>query len=132
DMSAGALGTHPLARGYSSIHYFGRGKPSADWRMAGPLAYFANEVRTPDLILLVAEWVAFAPAGWDSEKADIRHAAETCVRKNTIVAGTDPVAIDAWAVRHLMADVPSGNKRERLDLDNPEATVTKFLRYYRQ
>jgi hypothetical protein len=132
DMSAGALGTHPLVRDYTSVHYFGRGSPSATWRMAGPLAHFAREVRAPDLILLVAEWVAFIPAGWDSENADIRHASETCAQKRTIVAGTDPVAIDTWAVRHLMAETPTGNKKTHFDLDDPEAKFTKFLRYYRQ
>jgi hypothetical protein len=132
DMSAGALGTHPLARGWASVHYFGRGSPSASWRMAGPLAHFAKEVRAPDLILSVAEWVAFAPEGWDDEREDRRHAAETCVQKRCIVGGRDPVAIDAWLVRNLMADVPSAGRRNMLDLDAPDAMVTKFLRYYRE
>src|SRR6266545_4631322 len=39
DMSAGRVGTHPAARGYQSVHYFG--EPNASWRMAGPLADFA-------------------------------------------------------------------------------------------
>lgn len=132
DMSAGALGTHPLARGWASVHYFGRGNPSASWRMAGPLAHFAREVRAPDLILSVAEWVAFAPEGWDDEREDRRHAAATCAQKRTIVGGRDPVAIDAWLVRNLMADVPSAGSRSMLDLENPDAMVTKFLRYYRE
>lgn len=132
DMSAGALGTHPLARGYASVHYFGQGRPSATWRMAGPLAHFAKEVRAPDLILLVAEWVAYAPEGHDHEKDDIRHAATSCANKKTIVAGTDPVAIDAWAVRNLMRDLPSKNQKAFFDLDDPEAKFTKFLRYYRE
>lgn len=132
DMSAGELGTHPLVRGYASVHYFGRGAPSATWRMGGPLAHFAREVRAPDLVLTVAEWVAYTPLDWDGEKADIRHAAETCVQRKTIAAGTDPVAIDTWMARNVLADVPSANKREQLDLDNPDATLTKFLRYYRQ
>jgi hypothetical protein len=131
DMSAGELGTHPLARGYRSVHYFGRGRPSATWRMAGPLAQFAREVRAPDLILTVAEWVAFHPAGYHGSE-DIRHSAETCARKGTIVAGTDPVAIDAWTVRNLMGDLPSVNHREYLDLANPDSMVSKFLRYYRE
>jgi hypothetical protein len=54
------------------------------------------------------------------------------VQRRTIVAGVDPVAIDAWTARNVMADVPSARRRERLDLDNPDATLTKFLRYYRQ
>ncbi|MBX3221845.1 MAG: DUF362 domain-containing protein [Labilithrix sp.] len=132
DMSAGALGTHPLASGYTSVHYCGRGSPGATWRMAGPLAQLARDVRSPDLVLLVAEWVAFEPAGWDQERADLRHAEETCLRTRTIVAGTDPVAIDTWAVKNLMMQTPSANKRARFDLDDPDAQFTKFLRYYRQ
>lgn len=131
DMSAGERGTHPLARGHRSVHHFGRGSPSATWRMAGPLAHFAREVRAPDLILTVAEWVAFHPAGFDGPE-DIRHSAATCLQKKAVIAGTDPVAIDTWAVRHLMADVPSTNRREYLDLDNPDSMFSKFLRYYRQ
>lgn len=131
DMSAGALGTHPLARGWSSVHYAGRGSPSASWRMAGPLAHFARHVRAPDLILAVAEWVAFAPAGWDDERADRRLAAETCLQKRTVVAGRDPVAIDVWLVRNVMADVPSGARRSLLDPDDPDSTFSRFLRCYR-
>jgi len=132
DMSAGALGTHPLARGWASVHYFGRGSPSASWRMAGPLAHFAREVRAPDLILAVAEWVAFAPEGWDDEREDRRHAAASCAQKRCVVGGRDPVAIDAWIVRHLMAELPSAGRLRMLDLDEPDAMVTKFLRYYRE
>lgn len=130
DMSAGELGTHPLARGWRSVHYFGRGHPSASWRMAGPLAYFARTIRAPDLILTVAEWVAFQPHGYD-EREDIRHGAASCLQKRTVIAGTDPVAIDAWAVRNLLGDVPSPNRKAYLDLDDPESMVSKFLRCYR-
>jgi len=133
DMSAGALGTHPLARDYMSVHYFGRGAPSATWRMAGPLAYFAREVREPDLVLTVAEWIAFAPAGFDAERdGDVRHSARSCTQAKTIVAGTNPAAIDTWVARNLMADLPSPAKRELFDLDNPDSMFTKFLRYYRE
>lgn len=131
DMSAGRLGTHPKARGYSSVHYIGRGSPSATWRMAGPLAQFAREVRAPDLILTVAEWVAFdipnVPGGEDT-----RHSATTCIQRRTIVAGLDPVAVDSWCVRNLFDDPVVVNHRVHLDLDNPDGTFTKFLGYYRQ
>lgn len=133
DMSAGSLGTHRLARDYVSVHYFGRGSPSATWRMAGPLAHFAREVRDPDLVLSVAEWVAFAPEGFDGERdGDVRHSARSCTQTRTIVAGTNPAAIDTWLARNLMIDVPSAAKRRLFDLDNPDALFTKFLRYYRE
>lgn len=131
DMSAGALGTHPLVKGYSSVHYFGRGAPSATWRMAGPLAQLARDIRSPDLILTVAEWVAFEPANMDHSE-DARQSAKTCTQTKTIIAGSDPVAIDAWAVRHLMTQTPSANVKAFFDLDDPESTCTKFLRYYRE
>ncbi len=129
DMSAGELGTHPRARGYRSVHYFGRGAPSAMWRMAGPLAQLARSVRAPDLILTVAEWVAFTPGGVGGE--DIRHSEAATVRKRTIVAGRDPVAIDTWCCRNLMHDVPSARRDDYTNLDRPDALFTRFLRYYR-
>jgi hypothetical protein len=129
DMSAGELGTHPLARGYQSVHYFGT--PRAHWRMAGPLAHFATKVRAPDLILSVAEWISVTPPGsWDDEK-DIRLEAASAVKTNTIVAGTDPVAIDTWCARNLF--MTSGGVRKDLwNLDDPDARAVRFLRYYRQ
>ena len=128
DMSAGRLGTHPAARGYQSVHYFG--EPAASWRMAGPLADFARRVRAPDLYLTVAEYVGLAPAGW-SGADDLRHAEACAHRTRTIVAGTDPVAIDAWVVRNLFMPL-GGQNRAMYDLDREDAKLTKFLRYYRQ
>ncbi len=133
DMSAGALGTHPLARDHVAVHYFGRGSPSATWRMAGPLAQLARDVREPDLVLSVAEWVAFEPGGYDADRdGDIRHSGKTCTQARTIVAGKDPAAIDTWLARNVMMDLPCPNKGALFDLDNPDALLTKFLRYYRE
>jgi hypothetical protein len=114
-----------------SVHHFG--SPDAAWRMAGPLAYFAREVRSPDLYLAVAEWVAAAPPGaaWDDERHDARLAEASAFRTRTVVAGTDPVAIDAWCVRHLLMPL-RGARAGLYDLDHPDADVTRFLRYYRQ
>ena len=129
DMSAGQLGTHPLARGYQSVHYFG--VPGAIWRMAGPLAHFAAKVRTPDLILSVAEWIGVTPAGpWDNEK-DVRLDAASAIKANTMVAGSDPVAIDTWCARHLFM-TSEGIRKDLWNLDDPGARLVRFLRYYRQ
>jgi hypothetical protein len=129
DMSAGRLGLDPRARDYRSVHYFGA--PDASWRMAGPLAHFARRVRSPDLTITVAEWVAATPArGWNPAD-DIRLAASSAVRANTVVAGTDPVAIDTWCARNLMTPA-GGGRRQLYDLDDPDSRLTRFLRYYRQ
>jgi hypothetical protein len=133
DMSAGALGTHPLVADYQSIHYFGafgRGRPS--WRMAGPLAFFGQRVRKPDLYLTVVEWMAVTPkSDYDETTDDIRHSEKCAVKAGTIVAGTDPVAIDMWCVRNLLMK-QGGKYAAMYNLDDPDAKVTKFLRYFRQ
>ncbi|MBK9073095.1 MAG: DUF362 domain-containing protein [Myxococcales bacterium] len=133
DMSAGALGTHPLAQGYQSVHYFGSfGKRRPSWRMAGPLAAFCASVRKPDLYITVSEWTAAMPAkGWpDSE--DLRHAELSAHHTKTIVAGTDPVAVDAWCIRNLMMPIRGLNFDAYYNLDSAEAKATKFLRYYKE
>ncbi len=133
DMSAGRLGTDPRISEYQSVHYFG--SPTASWRMAGPLAHFARQVRTPDLYITVAEWVAAMPHGITEEEwgegKDIRHAAESAVHTKTVVAGTDPVAVDAWCVRNLLMPI-GGSNRDMYDLDNPDSRASRFLRYYRE
>jgi hypothetical protein len=136
DMSAGALGTHPRVAGYQSVHYFGRtGRPQGEkdptWRMAGPLAFWNNRVRRADLYLTVAEWVAVTPAAGYDETDDMRHHAACAVKAGHVVAGTDPVAIDAWCVKHLVAP-RAGKYKDMLALDNPDSKVSKFLRYFRQ
>ncbi|MBI4512021.1 MAG: DUF362 domain-containing protein [Deltaproteobacteria bacterium] len=130
DMSAGRMGSHPLARDYRSVHYFG--SPGASWRMAGPLAQFAREVRAPDLYITVAEWVAITPTkDWNSETADIRLAKESAFHVNTVVAGADPVAIDWWCAKKLVMPLP-GARNHLYDLNDPGSMLTKFLRYYRE
>lgn len=129
DMSAGYAGTHPLTDGYMSVHYFGH--PDAKWRMAGPLAHFAKEVRTPDLFLTVAEWVALTPAEGGDQSHDIRHDSATAVRSQTVVAGTDPVAIDVWCIRNLLMPLQGANQ-SMYDLDDESSSMVAFLRYYRE
>jgi hypothetical protein len=137
DMSAGALGNHPRVRGYLSVHYFGRlpemsGHKSPTWRMAGPLAYFGEQVRKPDLYLTVAEWVAVTPeSGYDETAEDMRQARSCAVRTHTVVAGVDPVAIDHYCAREIVHPVASKHK-DMLDVGNPDSKTSRFLRYFRQ
>jgi hypothetical protein len=131
DMSAGRLGADRRVQGYQSVHYFG--SPRATWRMAGPLAQFSTQVRHPDLYLTVAHWVAATPRqGWpDGDARDIRLEADSAFPARTLVAGTDPVAIDAWCVRNLLMPIAGANAAD-YNLDDPSAKVVKFLRYWRQ
>lgn len=136
DMSAGALGTHPRVAGYQSVHYFGRtGGPQPEkdptWRMAGPLAFWNNRVRKADLYLTVGEWVAITPAeGYDATD-DMRHHAACANKAGVIVAGTDPVAIDAHCVRNVLSAF-KGKYSDMMNLDDEHSKVSRFLRYFRQ
>jgi len=137
DMSAGALGTDPRVAGYQSVHYFGRvagvpGERAPTWRMAGPLAFFGEKVRRADLYLTVAEWIAVTPEqGYQEGHEDMRQAKSCAVQARTVIAGTDPVAIDAWATRHLL--MPNAQKyRAMVNLDDEHSKVSRFLRYFRQ
>ncbi|MCX5747282.1 MAG: DUF362 domain-containing protein [Proteobacteria bacterium] len=136
DMSAGRFGTDPRTEGYNSIHYFGN--PEATWRMAGPLAHFATHVRSPDLYLAVAEWVAISPpasAAWDDDRADIRLDEATAHRANTVVAGDDAVAVDWVCAKQVLMPIAQridGRYKAQLDVTDPDSKLSKFLRYYRE
>jgi hypothetical protein len=137
DMSAGRMGADRSVRDFQSVHYFG--SPRANWRMAGPLAQFTTRVRAPDLYLTVAHWTAATPRdGWSDgggggrePERDIRLEAASAFPTRALVAGTDPVAIDAWCVRNLLMPI-AGARRADYNLDDPDAKVVKFLRYWRQ
>jgi hypothetical protein len=130
DMSAGRHGTDPRVRDYQSVHYFG--EPSASWRMAGPLAQFAREVRSPDLYVACAEYVGAVPAeGLAGAEPDLRIEAASAHQVKTVVAGSDPVAIDTWVARNLLMPI-GGKNRASYDLDDEGSRLSKFLRYYRQ
>ncbi len=136
DMSAGRFGTDDRTEGYQSVHYFGN--PEATWRMAGPLAHFARQVRTPDLYLAIAEWVALAPppgASWDDDRQDMRLEEGTAHRANTIVAGNDAVAVDWWAAKNILMPIATRvNSRgtAEIDLGDADSKLSRFLRYYRE
>lgn len=129
DMSAGYEGSDPRVRDYQSVHYFG--EPSASWRMAGPLAHFARKVRTPDLYISVAEWVAVTPTGGLPKGEEARLVAASAHHTKTIVAGKDAVAVDSWLVRNVIMPI-GGSEKAIYNLDDPDARVVKFLRYYRE
>jgi hypothetical protein len=132
DMSCGRFGTDPRTDGFLSVHYFGN--PEATWRMAGPLAHFATHVRAPDLYVAIAEWVAVTPPGFPDD-ADLRLEASSAHRASTAVAGTDPVAIDHHLAKHVLLPIARairGPNARDLDVDDPDAKTTRFLRYYRE
>ncbi len=130
DLSAGVPGLDPRVAGYQAVDAFGA--PRASWRMAGPLAHWCAHVRKPALYVTCAAWIGVTPRkGADPSRSEPRLDEACAARAATLVAGTDPVAIDAWCVRHLMMPT-EGASAAIYDLDNPDSRVSKFLRYYRQ
>ncbi len=82
---------------------------------AGPLGHFLKTIRVADLNMVTAEWV-----GWGS-----RTGVTQATRMKTILAGTDPVALDYYGAKHLV--YPLSRRAEHHDPDNPRSAVARFL-----
>ncbi len=72
-------------------------------------------IRKADLNIVTAEWV-----GWGS-RTDVSKA----TRMRTILASTDPIALDYYGARYLIYPL-SGDERNH-NPDNPDSYVRKFL-----
>jgi len=111
DLSCGFWGKHP--KGYFHVHRCG-GK-YYPFAKAGPLGHFMKTIRKADLNIVTAEWV-----GWGSRKDPTK-----ATRLQTIMAGTDPVAIDYYGAKYLLYPLSKSNKYH--DPDNPKSSIRKFL-----
>lgn len=111
DISCGGWGLEP--KGYVNVHECG----GRFYRYAksGPVAYFMKTIRKADLNIVTAEWV-----GW-GHRTDIAKA----TRMRTILAGTDPIALDYYGAKHVV--YPLSRISEHHDPDNPKSAVSKFL-----
>jgi hypothetical protein len=74
-------------------------------------------VRRPDLNIVTAEW-----AGW-AHRTDPDRATQV----RTILAGTDPVALDYYGAKHLV--LPLSGRRLDHDPDHPDSAIRRFLEF---
>ncbi len=111
DLSCGFWGMQP--EGYANVHFCG--ESLYPYAMAGAIGYFMKMVRMADLNIVTADWV-----GW-GHRTDVKRAEQT----RTILAGTDPIAIDYYGAKHII--YPLSKKPELHDPDNPSSSVHKFL-----
>jgi hypothetical protein len=111
DLSCGAWGLKP--EGYMNVHQCGeRYYPYAK---AGALGYFMRTIRRADLNIVTAEWV-----GWGS-----RTNTNKAARVRTILASTDPLAIDYYSSKYIL--YPLSRNAEYHNPDNPKSSISKFL-----
>lgn len=93
----------------------------------GGLGSVLAEVRVPDLTILDCIWVLARP-GWGPNASY----AQTS-RRDQLVAGTDPVALDAWAVKNILVPQILANGYTVADYaltqdpDNPDSTFRRYL-----
>lgn len=87
--------------------------------MGGALGMFMNSIRRPDLNIITAEWV-----GWGS-RIDPAQA----TRARTVLASTDPVALDYWATKYVLYPcTPEGHpEKEYHHPDNDFTHLWKYL-----
>lgn len=111
DLSCGDTGLEP--RGYRNVHYCGG--VYFEYAKAGPIAYFIKTIKKADLNIVTAEWV-----GW-GHRTDISKA----TRFKTILAATDPVALDYYGAKYIV--YPLSKNAKLHDPDNPGSSIYKFL-----
>lgn len=111
DLSCGWWGMEP--EGYANVHACGA--DDYPYAKAGPLCHFIKTIRKADLNIVTAEWV-----GWGS-RTDVAKAA----RMRTILAGTDPVALDYWGAKHYV--YPLSKNAKHHDPDDPQSSIGKYL-----
>ena len=111
DLSCGSWGLKP--QGYVNVHQCG--ESYYPFAKAGPLAHFMKTVRKADLNILTAQWV-----GWGS-RTDITKA----TKMRTILASTDPIALDYYGAKYLV--YPLTQNRKYHDPDNHKSSIRKFL-----
>jgi len=111
DLSCGSWGLNP--QGYVNVHQCG-GK-LYPFAKAGPIGHFIRTIRKADLNIVTAEWV-----GWGS-RTDTTKA----TRIRTILASTDPIALDFYASKYLV--YPLTQNMNYHDPDNPKSSVRRFL-----
>ena len=84
---------------------------------AGPIGFFMKTIRKADLNIVTAEWVGYG------HRTDISLAA----RKRTILASTDPVALDYYGAKYLVLPLGGPNVKYH-DPDDPSSPIRKFLK----
>ena len=107
DMTCGYKGAKP--EGYSNFHYMGI--PG----LGGAVGTFMNTIRKADLNIITAEWVGFA------SRIDVKLSTQT----KTILASTDPVALDYYGAKYLLH--PLGGPA--VHLNNPDNMHGPFRKY---
>jgi len=119
DLSCG----EPDLKGYYDIHdcgkinlHNGRGIFFYRYAKAGPLGHFMKTIRKADLNIITAEWVGY------EDRTDPKKASNT----KTILAGTDPIALDYYACKHIMLPLGGKNADEH-DPDSSSSSIRKFL-----
>jgi hypothetical protein len=110
DLSCGNTGLKPI--GYSNVHACG-GR-FFQYAKAGPIGYFIRTIKKADLNVITAEWV-----GW-GHRTDITKAA----RARTILASTDPIALDYYGAKYLVYPL---SKEKYHNTDDPKSPVRRFL-----
>ena len=112
DLSCGAPGLNP--DNYYNVHHCG-GK-HFQYAKAGPIGYFIKKIRKADLNIVTAEWVGYG------SRTDINLAS----RERTILASTDPVALDYYGAKHIVFPL-GGPNSEYHNPDESNSPVKKFL-----
>lgn len=105
--------------------YFGKwtnfGGENNHHYMGGTVGRFMKTIRFPDLNIITAEWVGYG----SRTNLDLR------AHTKTILASTDPVALDFYAAKHilLIATKEAKNGKPFIELNDPTKSENPFRKY---
>ncbi len=94
----------------------------------GGLGSVLAEVRLPDLTILDCIWILARPSSGPSASYSI------VSRRDQLVAGTDPIALDAWATKYILIPqiIENGWSESTYyttqNPDNPDSMFSRYLR----
>lgn len=98
--SHGGAGVTASIKHYVGVMSVEKTSQGHDWLRTGGLGTEMVESRFPDLTIVDANWVNAIPAEYDGHGPGTTYGAAT--RQNTLVAGTDPVALDYFSARRIL------------------------------
>ncbi len=113
-------------KNHMGVVWQNRNTDSHDSVALGGLGSLLAEVRMPDLTILDCIWILARPGSGPDAYYD------NTSRRDQLVAGTDPVALDAWAAKYIMMPqiIENGyTPQDYGDRQNPDNPAGKFRIY---
>lgn len=108
---------------FNKIRYFIYVKAYKNFKYTGgALGKFIIDIRQPDLNIVTAHWVGWG-SRWDENKSSY---------PKTLLASTDPVALDYMAAKYVLLPQTPKREKEILKLNDPDVSDGPLYRFLKE